>query len=116
MESFLTHPTSHYSNRQQENPLSGRPSDPPLRRVSIPLKEFKILVTEIRFTPERLWSAKSVSKLTHKPPEPHIIHQPQHHKYRKHIRAARTHERQRNSCHRHAPYHHSHIHQHMEQQ
>ena len=33
-------------------------------RVSIPANEFKkTFYTEIRFTPERLWSAKSVSKI-----------------------------------------------------
>src|SRR5665213_184442 len=101
-------------NRQQENPFSGRPSDPPRSARLNPLEGAqKTLVTEIRFTPERLWSAKSVSKSTHKPPEPYVVHQPQHHKYRKHIRAARTHERQRNPCHRHAPHHHSYVHQYM---
>ena len=62
MEFSLTHPASDYSNRSQENPLSGRPSDPPVSARLNPRERIqKLFVTEIRFTPKRLWSAKSVS-------------------------------------------------------
>src|ERR1700733_59276 len=50
-------------------------------------------------------------RLTDEAPEPNIVHQPQDHEYRNHVRAARTHERQRNSRHGHVAHYHSHVHQ-----
>jgi hypothetical protein len=41
MESFLTHPVFDHLNRQQENPLSGRPSNPPVAARLIPSNELK---------------------------------------------------------------------------
>src|SRR5260370_15678039 len=54
--------------------------------------------------------------LINKPPEPHIVHKPQHHKYRQHIRSAVTHQRQRNTSYRHPSHHHSDVHHQVKQQ
>jgi hypothetical protein len=43
--------------------------------------------------PAYLRQARLNSLLTHKPPEPNVIHQPQHYKYRHRDGPARTHQR-----------------------
>ena len=63
---------------------------------------FAQYVCSIRHRPQRIRCA-----LFHKPPEPDIIHQPQHQKHRKRIRTAGTHQWQRNPGYGHSPYHHS---------
>lgn len=59
---------------------------------------------------------RNSKSLVHKPPEPHIVHEPQHQKHGQRIRATCTHQWQRNARHRHTPNDHSHVHQNVKQQ
>jgi hypothetical protein len=118
VEPSLIHPASDNKTSPDQhlrNLSPGRAKWTSAAATRRPRKTFpKTCCTEIRFTlpaPAYLRQARFKKNLTDKPPEPHVIHQPQHDKYRHRDGPARTHQRQWNPGQRHFARHHSHVHQ-----